>query len=71
MAAAERRLLTVREVAERIRSTPESVRRWIRQGRLRAARPGHTKLGFRIAEDDLERFLAERTRGGTPEAGPP
>lgn len=54
----EERLLTVREVAERIRSSPQTVRRWLRQGRLRGFRPGGTKLGYRVRESDLERFLS-------------
>jgi excisionase family DNA binding protein len=55
----EERLLTVREVAERIRSTPQTVRRWLRQGRLRGFRPGGTKLGYRVPESELQRFLSE------------
>jgi excisionase family DNA binding protein len=55
----EERLLTVREVAERIRSSPETVRRWLRQGKLRGFRPGGTKLGYRVPESELQRFLAE------------
>jgi excisionase family DNA binding protein len=55
----EQRLLTVREVAERIRSSPETVRRWLRQGRLRGFRPGGTKLGYRVPESELDRFLSE------------
>jgi excisionase family DNA binding protein len=53
----EPRLLTVREVAERIRSSPETVRRWLRQGKLRGFRPGGTKLGYRVSEAELQRFL--------------
>jgi excisionase family DNA binding protein len=55
----EERLLTVREVAERLRSSPETVRRWLRQGKLRGFRPGGTKLGYRVAESELVRFLRE------------
>jgi excisionase family DNA binding protein len=47
----------VREVAQRLRSSPETVRRWLRQGKLRGFRPGGTKLGYRVAEDELERFI--------------
>jgi excisionase family DNA binding protein len=54
----EQRLLTVREVAERIRSSPETVRRWLRQGKLRGFRPGGTKLGYRVAESELQRFIS-------------
>jgi excisionase family DNA binding protein len=53
----EQRLLTVREVAERIRSSPETVRRWLRQGKLRGFRPGGTKLGYRVPESELQRFI--------------
>ena len=54
----EQRLLTVREVAERLRSSPEAVRRWLRQGKLRGYRPGGTKLGYRVSEAELQRFIA-------------
>jgi excisionase family DNA binding protein len=54
---AEEPLLTVREVAQRIRASRESVRRWIRDGRLQATRPGGTKLGYRIRESEVTRFL--------------
>ena len=53
----DERLLTVGEVAERIRASRETVRRWIRSGRLRATRPGGTKLGYRIRESDVARFM--------------
>jgi excisionase family DNA binding protein len=75
----EQRLLTVREVAERIRSSPETVRRWLRQGKLRGFRPGGTKLGYRVPEAELDRFLAEsdqlqpptpRREGGGSGSGP-
>jgi excisionase family DNA binding protein len=62
----EQRLLTVREVAERLRSSPETVRRWLRQGRLRGFRPGGTKLGYRVPESELQRFLRVVGEGRTP-----
>ncbi len=49
----EGRLLTVPEVAERLRTNPETVRRWLRQGKLRGFRPGGTKLGYRIPEPEV------------------
>jgi excisionase family DNA binding protein len=55
----EQRLLTVREVAARLRSSPETVRRWLRQGKLRGFRLGGTKLGYRVTESELDRFLGE------------
>jgi excisionase family DNA binding protein len=66
----EQRLLTVREVAERLRSSPETVRRWLRQGKLRGFRPGGTKLGYRVSESELQRFLNSVGReGNTPPNG--
>jgi excisionase family DNA binding protein len=59
----EERLLTVREVAERLRSSPETVRRWLRQGKLRGFRPGGTKLGYRVPEGELQRFLRVAAQG--------
>jgi excisionase family DNA binding protein len=63
---AEERLLTVREVAERIRTSPQTVRRWLQQGRLRGFRPGGTKLGYRVREADLQHFLDQTTESPPP-----
>jgi len=52
------RLLTVPEVAERLRTTAATVRRWLREGRLAGVMPGGTKLGYRIPETALETFMA-------------
>ncbi|MGI8574410.1 MAG: helix-turn-helix domain-containing protein [Egibacteraceae bacterium] len=45
-------MLTVLEVARRVRRDPETVRRWIRSGKLPA-----TKIGLQhmVEEDDLPR----------------
>jgi excisionase family DNA binding protein len=51
-------LLTVEEVAARLRSNPETVRRYLRSGKLRGVRPGGTRLGWRIPVSELDRFLA-------------
>ena len=53
----DERLLTVREVAEHLQATEESVRRWLREGRLRGVRPGGTRLGWRVPESALRRFV--------------
>ena len=52
------RLHTVREVAESLRVHVETVRRWIRDGRLPATRLGD-RSGYRIADSDLRRFVDE------------
>lgn len=53
----EDHVLTVEEVAARLRVTPEAVRRWLRAGRLAGARIGSTKAGWRVREADVERLL--------------
>jgi excisionase family DNA binding protein len=58
----EGKLLTVPEVAARLRVGEESVRRWLRQGRLRGIQPGGTKIGWRVLENELERFIREGGR---------
>jgi excisionase family DNA binding protein len=51
------RLLTSEQVAERLSVAPEVIRRWLRQGALRGFRLAGR---WRIAPEDLERFLAQR-----------
>lgn len=51
------RVLTVGEVAERLRVTPEAVRRWLRAGKIRGVRIGSTKAGWRIPESEVRRML--------------
>jgi len=51
------RLLTVQEVAARLRVNPETVRRWLRQGRLQGALLGGDRAGYRIPAAEVERFL--------------
>lgn len=55
----DERWLTVPEFAERVRAAPETVRRWLRQGKLRGVRPGGTKLGYRIRESEIHRVMEE------------
>lgn len=52
------RLLTVPEVAERLRANPETVRRWLRQGRIQGILPGGDRFGWRVRESDVEAFLS-------------
>jgi len=58
--AMEQEWLTVAEVAERLKVTEVTVRRWIRSGQMRALYLGSTKAGYRITRADLEAFLNER-----------
>jgi excisionase family DNA binding protein len=57
------RLLTVADIAERLRLNPETVRRWLRDGRLRGIRLGERRAGWRVSERDLAAFLSTRSTG--------
>lgn len=57
-AVSENRLLTVKEVAERLRVNPETVRRWLRQGRLRGVLMGGDRGGYRISENEMRRITS-------------
>ena len=52
------RMLTVRQVAERLQVHVITVQRWLRSGRLRGIRLGGTKAGWRIPASELQRFLS-------------
>ena len=67
-------MLTVPEAARRAGRDPETIRRWIRAGRLRARKVGTQHI---IEEEDLEAVIEEprmlplpagwkRTRSGRP-----
>jgi len=56
----DEQVLTVPEVADRLRVSAATVTNWLREGRLRGYRIGGTKAGWRIEGADVERFIAER-----------
>jgi excisionase family DNA binding protein len=59
---------TVREVADRLKVNEATVRRWIRDGDLRAIDIGK---GWRIADSDFEAFLTTHaTRPRAPDVAP-
>jgi excisionase family DNA binding protein len=65
VAAKSPRLHTVREVADRIGVHPETIRRLIHGGRLRAVRVGRT---LRIEETSFEELVAhQRVKPRQPE----
>ena len=49
--------LTVTEITQRLKVHRETVRRWLRDGRLEGRNFGG-KMGYRVRARDLERFLA-------------
>ena len=50
-------MLTVRQAAERLQTTEDTVRRWLRTGKIKGRMPGGTKLGYRIPASEIERLL--------------
>jgi excisionase family DNA binding protein len=53
----EEHLYTVKEVADRLRLNPETIRVWLRQGRLRGVLMGGRRGGYRIPASELRRLL--------------
>jgi excisionase family DNA binding protein len=49
--------LTVAAAAQRLAISQESVRIWLRTGKLRGYRPGGDKIGWRIPASEVERVL--------------
>ena len=66
---AEPEWLLVEEVAERMRVSIETVRRWIKSGDLAAFGAGGRRGGYRIRRDDLEAFIERRMHRGEQEPG--
>jgi excisionase family DNA binding protein len=55
--------LSVQEVAETLRISPESVRALIRRGELPALRIGPSRQILRIDSDDLQAYIAAHYTG--------
>jgi excisionase family DNA binding protein len=51
------RMLKVEQVAERLQVNPETVRRWLREGKLKGVMLGGRKTGYRIPESEVLRLL--------------
>ena len=57
------RMLTVDDVAEQIGATHDTVRRWLREGRIKGAMPGGRRIGWRIPQSELRRLLEPKRHG--------
>jgi excisionase family DNA binding protein len=57
MKVASQELLTVEEIARRLRTRPNNVRQWVVRGRLRAVPRGTGAAEYLIPEDELRRFI--------------
>ena len=55
-----RRMLTVKQVAERLQIGQVTVLRWLRSGKLVGVKPGGTRIGWRVPVSEVERL----ERGG-------
>lgn len=49
-------MLTVAQIAERLKVNPETVRRWLRGGKLRGTLLGD-RAGWRVPASELDRML--------------
>ncbi len=56
-------LLTVADVADRLRIDPETVRVWLRTGKLRGSRIGGKRAGWRIPESEVQRIALGAEQG--------
>jgi len=52
-------MVTVPEAAKRLHKNPETVRRWIREGKLRSIKVGTQHL---IEEEDLDEYTGEEPK---------
>ena len=59
-AASPDELLTVLQIAERLRVSEETVRSWLRAGELRGANLGG-RAGWRVRASEVEHLLSART----------
>jgi excisionase family DNA binding protein len=51
------RWLTVQQVADMLQLHPETIREWLRGGKLDGVRLGERRTGWRIRESEVRRFL--------------
>jgi len=55
------RLLTLKEVAERLRLSPQTIYRWVRTGKIEPIKLPNRQLRFR--ESEVETLLERRPNG--------
>ena len=48
---------SVKEISEMLNTNPETVRRWIRKGKLNAIKSEYRKGGSKVTAEMLEKFL--------------
>ena len=63
----DQRWLTVQQVAEQLQVHPETVREWLRDGKLRGHRISR-RAGWRVPVDEVERFMTGGERADEAQA---
>jgi excisionase family DNA binding protein len=56
------RMLTLRQAAEYLQAHPQTIRRWLREGKIKGTMPGGKKMGYRISEAEVVRVLRGETQ---------
>ena len=51
--------LTVTEVAAKLKISPYTVRRWLRDGKLKGKMMGGDRGGYRVSASEVNRFMAD------------
>lgn len=57
-----RDILTVEQIGEYLQVHPETVRRWLREGKIKGM-PLAGKSGWRVKREELERFMQNAEHG--------
>lgn len=65
---AEEELLTVEEAARRLRLSQETIRRWLREKRIRGIRLATARAGWRIPAAAVDEMLSEGRQIPLPES---
>jgi len=52
------RFITVQEAAEQLRVHPQTVRLWLREGKIRGRLIGGRKSGYRIPATEIDRLMS-------------
>jgi excisionase family DNA binding protein len=62
------RFITVQDAAEQLQVHPQTVRVWLRQGKLRGRLIGGRKSGYRIPASEVDRLLSPTKTAPNKEA---
>ena len=60
------KFITVQDAAEQLQVHPQTVRVWLREGKLRGRLIGGRKSGYRIPASEIDRLLMPDHRNAAP-----